>query len=236
MKKLFPYLVIVFLAGVIASSGQAQQMMLGVRGGINNVIDINSLPFESLTSHTCIFAGGQVDYQFNTMWALSLQALYYQKAAHGTGYANAYTGYRGYADWTMTYLEIPLVGKVNFGHSIIRPYIFAGPSFGVLLSSIEKVHTGGGSGIPNGLGNTSHNDGIKNDTTINLTNSITKIEYSILVGAGISVFFASGFQLFVDAGYAFSATNIDNYPWDKAYSTYEYPLDLRLATGVLFPI
>ena len=134
----------------------------------------------------------------------------------------------GTADWTSSYLEIPLLAKVSFGEGAVRRYLFAGPSIGFMLSNFEKLHNTGYRPFPYGVG--------VNDTTVDITDSTTKIDFSIVAGAGISLKLASGTELFLDAGYAFGLTNTDNYYYDKASGLNIYSRDIRLAAGVLFPI
>jgi Outer membrane protein beta-barrel domain len=228
MKKLLLFC-IGFFAVSYANIGYAQMMMIGARAGVNLANEAYSYPYygESISIKLGLLVGGQFDYWFNRSWAMSFQLIYDQKGAHADGNDN----YGSYSDWTDRYLEIPILAKLSFGDGSVRPYIFAGPSFGVLISSIEKMHYLGGSGFVLGIA-TPH----EIDTTADITDSTSKIDFSIVAGAGVSVTLTSGLQLFFDAAYAFGLANIDGYDWDKQYGISVYSRDIRIAAGVLFPL
>jgi Outer membrane protein beta-barrel domain len=229
MKKLLFYFSIGFLAIFYATIGNAQQMMIGARAGVNLASEKydNISSDESILIKPGLLAGGQFDYWFDKSWAISIQLLYDKKGAHSDWNDH----YGSHADWTISYIEVPILAKLSFGNGAVRPYIFAGPSIGFLLSNIEKLHTYGSTSIPDGAG-----VGYPIDTTANITDSTAKIDLSIVAGLGISINLPSGPQLYLDAAYAFGLINTDNYSWDKAYGIYVYSRDIRIAAGVLFPL
>ncbi len=216
----------VFFFLLLASASYAQTMMIGARGGVNlaNEAITKTLYPENTAFLAELLGGGQLDYQFSNTWALSLQLLYDQKGAHidmGPGYSN----------WTTSYLELPLLVKMSFGSGALRPYLFAGPSIGYLLSNIQHIHTNGSYFVPDGVG-----AWYPIDTAADITDSTAKIDFSLIAGAGLSLQLASGTALFFDAAYAYGFINSDNYSWDKADGISVYSRDIRLAAGVLFPL
>ncbi|HWF44617.1 MAG TPA: porin family protein [Candidatus Kapabacteria bacterium] len=233
MKKLVFFSFVGFFA--VPTFASAQDMMIGLRGGVSLANQhYDNLPDgESISGRMLGLGGGQFDYHFNNSWALSIQLLYDQKGGEADmkSFPYGYDGSDGIADWTITYIEVPILAKVNFGNGIVRPYLFAGPSIGYLLSNTETVQASGQTFIPNGVG-TSY----RVDTSVSITDYTNKIDLSITAGAGIILELAQGPEFFVDASYAFGLTNSDHYSWDNAEGIYVYSRDIRISAGVLFPI
>ena len=232
--RITSFLLLIF---VFIPKTHAQMTMIGFRGGVNlaNQHYENLPDGESIFSRMLPMGGAEFDFRFTNSLDLSLQILDDQKGAHaemvskydgGSAYAT------GMADWTISYLEVPIIVKIFITNSIVRPYFFAGPSVGFLLSNIERLKTSGVYLI-NGIYDTSSTDTV---VTVNISDSTSKIDFSIIAGAGLSIKLNSGLELFVDAGYAFGLTNIDNYFADKAKDHYIYSRDIRIAAGILFPI
>jgi Outer membrane protein beta-barrel domain len=224
MKKLLISLAILSFVTLSAMNADAQHSYLGVRVGANLANQsYDSLPSgTSLGIHTGFLAGGQFDYWFDDMWALSAQVLYDQKGAH-EAINESVEGFSatGTEDVNFNYLEIPILLKVSFGSGDIRPYVFAGPSFGIFLSGSGKI--------------SSSYQGTTMDTTISVPDSSVKSpDISAVFGAGVSLKLSSGPMLFFDAAYALGLVNIaKTQPGDN---TTVKSRDIRLAVGILFPL
>jgi outer membrane protein W len=232
MKKLLLYSAIVGLVMLSSHNATAQHMMIGARIGANLANESeDSLPSGSSTSiHAGFLAGAQFDYWFNDMWGLSAQVLYDQKGAtlniseseseFGESFSET-----GTADVILNYLEIPILVKASFGTGNIRPYVFAGPSFGIFLSGSEKVNaTGTLLGVTSSV-----------DSTVSILDSTIKtLEISAIFGAGISLKLSSGQVLFFDAAYSLGLTNISVNSNGSNQTTESR--DIRLAAGILFPL
>ncbi|MFI5201734.1 MAG: porin family protein [Candidatus Kapaibacterium sp.] len=209
-------------------TADAQQSNQGARIGANLANEsYDSLPSgASIGMHTGFLAGGQFDYWFDDMWALSAQVLYDQKGAH-EDFNESVSGFAatGTDDVTFNYLEIPILLKVSFGTGDFRPYVFAGPSFGIFLSGSGKVHSSSTFG-----GQT-----VTSDTTISVPDSEVKSpDIAAVFGAGVSLKLSSGSMLFFDAAYALGLTNIAKPP--PGDNTVVKSRDIRLAVGILFPL
>ncbi|HET6400967.1 MAG TPA: porin family protein [Candidatus Kapabacteria bacterium] len=233
MKKLLVFFFLGFLA--VPTIAVAQQMMIGARGGVNLANEhYDNLPDgESISGRMLPLVGGQLDYHVGDSWVLSIQLLYDQKGAEANmkSFSYGYNGSEGIADWSISYIELPILAKVSFGSSAVRPYFFAGPSIGYLLSNTETVQAGGGTYIPNGIG-----INYRIDTTVSITDYTNKIDLSLVAGAGVSWELPHGAEFFLDASYAYGLTNSDHYSWDNDEGIYVYSRDIRIAAGVLFPI
>lgn len=224
MKKLLITLAVLSFVILSALKADAQHhLYLGARVGTNLANQsYDSLPSgASLGIHTGFLAGAQMDYWFDDMWALSAQVLYDQKGTHEDISDPALPGLTGTADLVFNYLEIPILLKVSFGTGDVRPYVFAGPSFGIFLSGNDKI--------------SSTYQGHSMDTTILVPDSTVKSpDIAAVFGAGVSLKLSSGQMLFFDAAYALGLVNIAKPP--PGDNTTVKSRDIRLAVGILFPL
>jgi hypothetical protein len=143
---------------------------------------------------------------------LSIQPeiLYSQK-----GFSSASTGLVTYdGDYRLSYLEIPLLVKINFGGEKVRLYVNAGPSIGYLLS-----------GRVNGRVSALGILGTSIDESIEFTDSPTpldirqldanRIEAGLNFGGGLGYAFAGSTALFVDVRYNMGLTDFNNQEQSK---------------------
>ncbi len=225
-KQLSSFAVMFFVSAcvlIVGNSSASAQMTVGGRVGL----DIGSLSFspdlpsgETSSSHTGFLVGGQLDDWFSDMWALSVQLLYNQKGA-SLNYNESFDGISvsGSGSEVLSYLEIPILAKVAFGSGDVKPYLFAGPSIGILLSAT-------GSSTANGTSTSTSDD-----------SDFNTLDLSALVGAGVSYKLAGGPSLFVDAGYAIGLINIaKNNSSSTSTSMTNKTNDIRIAAGVMFPL
>ncbi len=197
--------------------------MIGVRGGLGIAGESITPPFSDFTlgTHTGFLLGGQLDYWFDPQWALSVQALYDQKGASLQSISNG--GVQNETDdLTLGYLEVPVLAKVQFGSSSVRPYLFAGPSLGFLLSA--NTHQ-----VITSYGQTT------SDQTFDETNTFQTFDLSLLFGAGASYQLTGGTQLFLDAGYALGLINVEKNANTGTSETIG-SRDIRIAAGAMFPL
>ncbi len=212
-----------------AFSAGAQEMLLGARIGANLANESrDSVPSGfSNASNAGILAGLQFDYWFSDMWGLSAQALYDQKGTDENVNQTAGIVSTSASDnITLNYLEIPILLKLRFGTGRIRPYVFAGPSFGFFLSGSDtrESSSSGGVIIPT-----------NSDTTISIPSSSVKtLDISGVFGAGLSIKLNSGHLLFLDAAYALGLVDIFN--TQNGSNTMAESRDIRIAAGILFPL
>jgi hypothetical protein len=116
--------------------------------------------------------GPEIEHWFSGNWAISSGLFLVQKGVDQQyapssierGTANHDTS--GNDNFSMNYIEVPILVKVAFGYGDIRPYIFAGPSIGFLLSASEVTD---GTIPPIG----------------NLKSDLNSIDYSVCFGLGV---------------------------------------------------
>ncbi len=199
----------------------------GVRLGANFASEgLDSLPASTTTGmKTGVIGGLAYDHWFNDTWGVDISALYDQKGVSeqyspsAAIRSSALIGrndtpaivYSGNDNYTLNYIEVPVVVKFSFGMGDIRPYIDAGPSFGFLLGASESAD---GSVVP----------------VSDLKSYLNSVDVSVYVGLGIADELYHGPMITFDAGYAAGLT--------KIYKSTASPDALtRLATnGKTFPI
>jgi hypothetical protein len=196
---------------------------VGVRGGLSVAGEDITPPFSEFTlgSRTGFILGGQLDYWFAPAWALSVQALYDQKGASLTS-GNAASAQTETDELNLAYLEVPILAKVALGSSDFRPYLFAGPSFGFLLSA-NTHQTVTQYGV------------VTTDQTADETNTFQTIDASLLFGAGVSYQLTGGPQLMLDAGYALGLVNVEKNANTGTAETIG-SRDIRVAAAAMWPI
>ncbi len=170
---------------------------IGIRAGINVAGEsFDSIPLNASDALTIGAIGGlAIEHWFDNNWAISSGILFDQKGTDEQYSSNASnrevgeTIYSGDDNFTLNYLEIPVLLKYALGVGTIRPYICAGPSFGELLSASESV-----SGSIEQLSN--------------LKSDLQSTEVSIYAALGLMGQVNHGPLLLFEAGYATGVTNI----------------------------
>jgi hypothetical protein len=99
----------------------------------------------------------------------------------------------GNDDFAFTYVEVPVVLRAAFGNGNARPYFFAGPSFGFLMSANETT-TGSVPTIPG------------------LKDHLTQMDLSLFFGAGFMDKLSDQTMFTIDAGYALGLVNVYKTP------------------------
>ena len=145
--SLFSALSVVASAQQFALPSLGGTTWLGVRGGANFANETSITPPANAT--TSIVTGGigglEIELWFDNSWAISAGVLYDQKGV-GEQYANSAQNreigniiYSGNDNFSMNYIEVPVLLKYTLGRGSVRPYLAAGPSIGSLLSANEAV-------------------------------------------------------------------------------------------------
>jgi hypothetical protein len=124
-----------------------------------------------------------------------------------------------YITMNFNYLEIPLLIKGKIPLGIVKPMLYAGPTFGILLSSSASWHMGG--------------TGFMSDTTISIPDStINSTELGLAFGAGTTIDVGLG-SLVVDLRYTLGLTNIPKATESDKKSTYYNESNYNLKSGTL---
>ena len=223
------------LVGLFVSKVDAQSLYLGARVGANFANQsYNFLPTGFSTGiNTGLLIGGEVDLPFGNVWTLSLQALYDQKGTNQkltnamvtTEESPEAKVVSGTFEQDFNYLEVPILLKACWSHSEIRPYVFAGPSFGLFLNGSQSL-----------AASSRVNGGTESITSYQsiASSSVNSPDISALAGAGIELRLDSNAELFGDVSYALGLVNIAKA--ESWGSTTIRSRDIRLAAGILFPL
>ncbi len=204
--KFLRYLSYIFFFAALPAAVYGQSTLLlagsstwvGIRGGANIAGEaFDSLPYNSSSSLRIGAIGGVTfEHWFNGTWAVSTGLLFDQKGInelYSSAAANRQgpngTIYSGTDDFSMNYLEIPILLKYALGIGTVRPYLCAGPSIGSLLQESE---TASGTLAP----------------ISNLKSYLQTTDLSIYGGLGFMDEIPHGPMLLFEAGYAVGITKI----------------------------
>jgi hypothetical protein len=213
MKKLFPpaCCLCMILAGLSIDASAQGKIALGLKAGVNfanAALDPNDWAKKS--ARMGFLFGGIVEYTINSMVALQAQPAYCQR---GVVLEETSRGTDIKATLKLDYFEIPLLVKLTFGSTELKPYVFAGPNVAILLSAKNKLEVGG---------NTQEED-IEKDT-------FSSTDMGLDIGAGIGYWLKSNMGLFLDARYSLGLTDVDNSAVDATYKSG----DIKITAGLLF--
>jgi opacity protein-like surface antigen len=115
------------------------------------------------------------------------------------------------AKYTLDFLEIPIMVRATLGWGAVRPYLFAGPNFGIRLKASSDNTSAGGS------------------QSYNVKDQIGSTNVSIEVGAGVGYKFAENTTLTGDARYSYGLVNLSRTDGDSWKTR-----DVRVMIGLLF--
>ncbi|MDD4858404.1 MAG: porin family protein [Candidatus Krumholzibacteria bacterium] len=128
MKKFTLAMMLAAMMLFAASSLFAEGMMFGVKGGLN-IANLTGDDVEDASSKTAVVAGVFFSYDITEIFAVQPELLFSMK---GT----TMDAEEGEENWKTTYLELPLLLKVNLPtEGKIKPMLYAGPAFGLLMSA-----------------------------------------------------------------------------------------------------
>ena len=147
--------IIAFFTVFVARTASAQYFegaigsttWIGVEGGLSLASEtFDSVPQNSIPNlKTFGIFGIHAEHWFSNHFGVGLAVLYDGKGVEEDYSAAASnrdtfgTIYSGSDNFSMSYLEIPIILKYSLGNGTVRPYLFAGPSFGFLLSASESA-------------------------------------------------------------------------------------------------
>ena len=121
----------ILLTAVMLISPAVGQISMGAIGGVtfSDFTLKNIGEGSDIAMRTAYTVGASINYTIHPNVQLSFEPLYLQKHARLNQAPSDPA-----IDISLTYLEVPLFVKAYFGGDI-RPYVLAGPSLGILLSS-----------------------------------------------------------------------------------------------------
>lgn len=156
-----------------------------------------------------IAAGFEFDFWLSDMFAIAPHLLYIER-----GGDRRYTDFGGTDDQTISsvnYFEIPIYAKFQIGSRSFRPYVFAGPAVGLLVSGGEKSYKLG------------------TQTGVRGKESFRSSDFYANVGFGISYRLDDEIEAILDGTYSLGLSDVISDEYVKAKS-----VNIRMMAGMLF--
>jgi opacity protein-like surface antigen len=203
MKKFATILVVFAFVSMLPYSASAQiKMSAGLKAGLSMAnwsgadakpTTMGLSPLFAYSTRTGFTGYGFLGIQFINLIGAQVEVGYSMKGTKVKG-AETRVGQNNNIipitiDGTMAfdYLEIPILVKLCLPVPVINPYIYAGPSIGMLLSAKFNVKATGSDG-----GQT-----ISSDTTVDVKENINSTDVGLAFGAGVDL----PFGLLIDLRY-----------------------------------
>lgn len=183
------------------------KLSLGFEAGLN-LANTNQTPSTSFGGKTCFIIGGVLDVPFSPQFSMAPGIRFITKG-------NSYSGADGVASNSLSVIELDALIKVKFPLTEIKPYIFAGPNLGFILSaSYTQTPTGGTS------------------STTDVSSNVETIDFGLMFGGGLDFKIAPTMDLFGQFGYSLGLSNIQkNNPASTTKTT-----GIQITTGLRFKL
>ena len=194
MKKTFCLIIVLLFLLPLSASGETQRY-IGITGGLNfadlSTKLITGAELET-NLHVAYGVGGVFGFQLRENVFLQLEPKYLLKGGkllfEEPEESDKEPTWTPYQDFHFSFIEIPILARIQFGDEIKR-YAFFGPSFGFLLDAEVEAEFEG----------TVYTADIKETTR--------RTDFGLLFGTGISFPLGKGL-LFVDGRYAAGFANL----------------------------
>ena len=192
MRKLAASVLLIGLFSLPLAANAQPSSWIGARLGVN----IASESFTgghgvSSSAKFAPFGGVQFDHIFDDTWMITSGLVFDQKGSNQTytssDASQGNASYDGKDNFTLSYIEIPIIAKMMFGNGDVHPYVYLGPSIGILMSASEDA-----------------------DATVpksaDIKSAANTTEVAINFGGGISLLGGSSSRIFFEAGYSAGLT------------------------------
>lgn len=180
--KLF---LVAFICVLFTSVSYSQvKLSLGVEAGIN-IASLSATPDFSYTTRTGLIFGANLDMGFGQYISVQPGLRFVMRGAGGSD------GAGGSFAIKLNYFEIPVLLKVTFPLTEVKPFLFAGPVLGINMSANQDNTPQGGT-----------------STTTDVSQFISGSDFSILFGGGVAFKVTPKVDLFASFGYQLGLSNI----------------------------
>ena len=203
MKKIIIAVCAMLIAfTVIPVMGQTQ---LGVIAGLNlaNVSVEQKGEGEEYKNLTAFAFGGVASFGLSEMMMIQLEPTYMQKGTKATSELGEFK-------LKLAYIDIPVLLKIAFGQSNVKPYALVGGNIGFLMSA--KVSNG---------------------ESVDVKDSFESLDYGLNFGAGVSIPAGSN-QFFIEGQYGLGLADITKD--EDGESTSDKNKGIQIKAGILFPL
>jgi hypothetical protein len=199
---------------VNGASAQSQTVTMGGRYGLtfsDLVLDPKPEGNSDWKSVMSFAIGGELNLWLTPQFAIAPQVLYVSRVSEFE--EPSFDGFSFSNSILTRYLELPIYAKLQLGDEQVRPYIFAGPSIGLLLSATSRTTRNG------------------KDEDMDAKDDFSDTEIGLQGGVGIRVQVDKNTELIADAGYHYGLTDLTEAP----VSTLKHR-GFRIMTGALFKL
>jgi hypothetical protein len=176
----------------------AEGMMFGVKAGLN-MANVTGSDAEGASMKMGMVGGAYMSYELSKMFVIQPELLYTMKGAKEKS-VEEIGGVNVDIETSMklNYLEIPLLFKVNFPtEGKIKPCLYAGPAFGILISAKAKAKASA--------------EDASAEAEVDIKDLVKSTDFGIIAGAGVGYEMEKG-MLFLEGRYEIGLTTIDNPP------------------------
>jgi len=218
MNRFLPILLFALIAVPFLSADlSAQNLAIGIRGGLNVASATNhSLdadPDSQRSLHGLVL-GAVAEYSIDPRFGLQIGGEYVERGAM------VVTSWGGQSPETtlrykLTYIDLPLLLKAQFGQSDLRFFGLVGPHVALRLSATGESESEG------------------NRDLIDLTESTKPFDIAVEIGGGVEYSVMPAVSLFADVRFALGVIDVNNYRAPFTIGAWN-STDLKLSTGVMF--
>ncbi len=205
MKQMSKIAAIFFILSSISVFSQPS-IELGLEGGLN-LANVSITPSQTSNSRTGLIVGGVIDIGISNSIGVTGGLRYIMKGFQVTNQGYTFTD-------KLNYLEVPVLLKVKFPLTEIKPYVIGGPVLGIRVSASEEQSGGGQS------------------ADVDASSAYESIDFGLLFGAGMDFKVAPKTDLFLQGGYAFGLSNI----WKQTTTVTVKNYGIQITGGVKFKL
>lgn len=201
--------ILLLVCFVIPAMGQTQ---LGVLAGLN-LANINVGDKEEgveYSMRTVFGFGGVASFGLSEMMMLQLEPAYMQK-----GTKVKFDGQEA-GDYKLAYIDIPVLLKIVFGQSNVKPYALVGGNIGFLMSAKAAPTQG---------------------EEVDIKEDLESLDYGLNFGAGVNIPMGTN-QFFIEAQYALGLADITK-PEEilgETFDSSDKNTGIHIKVGILFPL
>lgn len=178
-KTIFTALILFIMAGLTYSQ---PNISLGLEGGLN-LANVSISPSQTSNSRTGLIVGGILDIGISSNIGVTGGLRYVMKGFQVTNQGVTYTD-------KLNYIEVPVLLKVKFPLTEVKPYLVGGPTLGIRVSATEEQSNG------------------QQTADVDASSAYESIDFGLFFGGGLDFRVAVKTDLFIQAGYGFGLSNI----------------------------
>jgi len=176
-------LIALLVISIVYTDATSQSISLGIEAGVNLAnVNVTPTPTVSTDTRTGIIVGGVLDISLTPSISVVSGLRYMSKGYKLTSGVQK-------LDVKADYLEFPILLKVKFPLTEVKPYLIGGPTIGINLSANSEFSNG------------------TTTTTTDIKKDVESVDFGLLFGAGLDFKVATKTNLFVQFGYSLGLTN-----------------------------